>query len=83
MAYCISGLSNQHKNYLAKGGLGFIIGDGKLNYATEHLLEMYYSASILEGKMVASLVYQFIANPAYNKDRGPINVYSVRMHFSI
>lgn len=83
LAYCISGLSKEHANYLKNGGLGFIIGDGKLNYSNEHLIETYYSASLLEGKMVASLVYQFVANPAYNKDRGPINVYTVRLHFSI
>lgn len=83
MAYCISGLSKEHKNYLANGGLGFIIGDGKLNYANEHLLETYYSISLLKTKVNVSLVYQFVANPAYNKDRGPINIYSVRMHLTI
>lgn len=82
-AYCISGLSKEHKAYLANGGLGFIIGDGRLNYANEHLFESYYSASFLKGQVVASLVYQFVANPAYNMDRGPINIYTVRMHFSI
>ena len=82
-AYCISGLSNEHANYLSKGGLGFIIGDGNLNYSNEHLLETYYSASFLNGKIVPSLVYQFILNPAYNKDRGPINVFSLRLHMSI
>ena len=83
LAYCISGLSQEHADYLSKGGLGFIIGDGKLNYSNEHLIESYYSASLLNGKIIPSLVYQFIANPAYNKDRGPISVYSIRIHFSI
>jgi high affinity Mn2+ porin len=83
LAYCISGLSSEHAAYLANGGLGFIIGDGKLNYSQEHLIETYYSASLLNGQIVASVVYQFIMNPGYNKDRGPINVYSVRLHFSI
>ena len=83
VAYCLSGLSQQHANYLSKGGLGFIIGDGRLNYANEHLFETYYSASLLNGKITPSFVYQFILNPAYNKDRGPISVYSIRLHFSI
>ncbi len=83
VAYCLSGLSQQHVNYLSKGGLGFIIGDGRLNYANEHLFETYYSASLLNGKITPSFVYQFILNPAYNKDRGPISVYSFRLHFSI
>lgn len=83
VAYCLSGLSQQHANYLSKGGLGFIIGDGKLNYANEHLFETYYSASLFNGKITPSFVYQFIINPAYNKDRGPISVYSIRLHLSI
>ena len=83
LAYCISGLSNEHANYLSNGGLGFIIGDGKLNYSNEHLIETYYSASLFNGKIIPSLVYQFVANPAYNRDRGPINIYTIRLHFSI
>jgi high affinity Mn2+ porin len=83
LAYCISGLSQEHMNYLAKGGLGFIIGDGKLNYSNEHLFETFYSASFLNGLITPSLVYQLVINPAYKKDRGPINIYSIRMHFSI
>jgi high affinity Mn2+ porin len=83
LAYCISGLSQEHANYLSKGGLGFIIGDGKINYSNEQLVETYYSASLLNGKVIPSLVYQFVANPAYNKDRGPINIYTIRLHFSI
>ncbi len=82
-AYCISGLSSEHADYLSKGGLGFILGDGKLNYNNEHLFESFYSASLFDGKITPSIVYQFVANPAYNKDRGPINIYSIRLHISI
>lgn len=82
-AYCISGLSSEHADYLSKGGLGFILGDGKLNYKNEHLLESFYSASLFDGKITPSLVCQLVANPAYNKDRGPINIYSIRLHISI
>lgn len=83
VAYCLSGLSSEHIDYLSKGGLGFIIGDGKLNYSNEHLIETYYSASLFNGKIIPSLAYQFIVNPAYNKDRGPISIYTIRLHFSI
>ncbi|MBI3518475.1 MAG: carbohydrate porin [Bacteroidetes bacterium] len=83
LAYCISGLSDEHATYLANGGLGFIIGDGKLNYSNEHLWESYYSLSLCKGKITPSFVYQFVMNPAYNKDRGPINIYSIRLHLSI
>ncbi|MBA2611367.1 MAG: carbohydrate porin [Bacteroidetes bacterium] len=83
IAYCLSGLSAEHANYLAKGGLGFIIGDGRLNYGNEHLFESFYSASLLNCRFTPSLVYQFVLNPAYNKDRGPINIFSLRLHFSI
>lgn len=83
LAYCLSGISKEHRAYLANGGLGFILGDGKINYANEHVIETYYSASLFNGKIIPSLTYQFIANPAYNKDRGPINVFSIRLHFSI
>ncbi len=83
IAYCVSGLSNEHAKYLANGGLGFIIGDGQLNYGHEHLFETYYSLSLLNGRCTPSFAYQFILNPAYNKDRGPINVLSIRLHFSI
>lgn len=83
LGYCVSGLSPEHRQYLANGGLGFIIGDGQLNYAREHFFETYYSASFLQSKITASLAYQFVVNPAFNKDRGPINIYSIRMHFNI
>jgi high affinity Mn2+ porin len=83
IAYCLSGLSNEHAHYLSNGGLGFILGDGKINYSNEHVIESFYSCSLLNGKIIPSLSYQLIVNPGNNKDRGPINVYSIRMHISI
>ncbi|MBC7695139.1 MAG: carbohydrate porin [Burkholderiales bacterium] len=82
-AYCLSGLSQEHADYLSKGGLGFIIGDGKLNYRNEHLFETYYSLSLCNGNIIPSFDYQYIVNPAYNADRGPISIYSIRLHMSI
>lgn len=79
LALVINGISKPHRDYLAAGGYGFIIGDGQLSYGTEMISEFYYK--IYASKNIAlSPGYQFIVNPAYNKDRGPVNVFSVRMH---
>lgn len=83
IAAVINGISKAHRDYLATGGYGFIIGDGRLgNYKTENIAEAYYSARI-NNYLHLSAGYQFIANPAYNGDRGPINVFSVRVHIAI
>jgi high affinity Mn2+ porin len=79
IAFVTNGLSNEHKTYLANGGYGFIIGDGKLNYATENIIEAYYSYNVWK-KIYISPDYQFISNPAYNKDRGPVHVFAIRLH---
>ena len=74
-----AGLSGVHASYLADGGLDFLIGDGKLNYAPEYLWESYYSARVLPG-FFATVDAQHYTNPAYNRDRGPVWVASVRLH---
>lgn len=79
-AIVVNGLSNDHKNYLRNGGSGFILGDGKLNYAPESILEMYYSFKPITGPLWITGDYQFALNPGYNKDRGPANILSVRVH---
>jgi len=78
----INGLSDDHKNYLAAGGYGFIIGDGRLNYGHEQIWEAYYSMNIAN-RLFISPDYQFIKNPAYNKDRGPVHIVSVRLHVEL
>lgn len=80
LAYVISGLSQDHRDYLEAGGHGFIVGDGALNYAPEHLAELYYSAELKKNFVYATATYQFVINPAYNQDRGPVNIFSVRIH---
>ncbi|MDB5156451.1 MAG: high affinity Mn2+ porin [Mucilaginibacter sp.] len=80
LAFIGNGLSAPHRNYLAAGGYGFIIGDGKLNYSTEMIAELYYKIDAYQHKFFLSPDYQFILNPAYNKDRGPVNVFSIRAH---
>jgi high affinity Mn2+ porin len=75
----INGLSRDHRDFIAAGGLGPLIGDGALNYRTERILETYYSYALLDTTWL-TFDYQFVANPAYNADRGPVNVFSARLH---
>ena len=80
IAAVVNGISAQHRAYLAQGGYGFIIGDGALNYAPEAITELYYSIGLPNQNTTISPDYQFVANPAYNKDRGPVHVFAVRLH---
>ena len=78
-ALAVNSLSLAHRNYLAAGGLGFFIGDGRLNYRPEGILETYYSIGVAKSAWV-TFNWQHIRNPAYNADRGPVNVGSLRLH---
>jgi high affinity Mn2+ porin len=78
-AVVVSGLSPWHERYLEGGGYGFIIGDGALNYGLEVIGDLYYKLQINE-LMSVSVIYQPIINPAYNRDRGPVQVFSGRFH---
>lgn len=76
----VGGISKDFQAYLAAGGLGILIGDGKLtHYANEAVLETYYDAQIMKGIEV-TLDYQFVANPGFNADRGPVSVFGLRLH---
>ena len=78
IAYALQGLAVPHKEYLAAGGIGMLIGDGKLNYGPEQIFEMYYRVQL--GRYVqVSPDFQYIQNPGYNRDRGPAKVYSLRL----
>jgi high affinity Mn2+ porin len=79
LALALNGLSSAHSDYLAAGGLGFILGDGQLNYGAESILETYYAFQPYEF-IALSLDYQFILDPGYNRDRGPASVLSIRLH---
>ena len=74
-----NGLSSEHAEYLRLGGQGFLLGDGTLRYARENIWETYYTAHLWRG-VFTSAQMQFIANPGYNQDRGPVWVPGVRMH---
>ena len=79
LAFVSNQLSKPHRDYLAAGGLGFFIGDGRLNYRPETLFETYYSLAVARSTAL-TLDWQTIRNPAYNADRGPVTVISVRLH---
>jgi hypothetical protein len=82
VATYLNGLSRSHRNYLASGGQGFFLGDGRLSYGGERILETFYSLGLMKG-MWLSLGYQRIANPGYNRDRGPADFLSIRLHAEI
>ncbi len=80
IAFVANGISQDHINYLNAGGYGFIIGDGKLpHYGYEQILETFYKIKLAKTLWI-TLDYQYIANPAYNADRGAVNVFAVRGH---
>ena len=75
----IDGLSPEARAYFAAGGLGILIGDGALNYRPEKIFETYYSYS-LNTWSALTFDYQFVADPAYNADRGPVHIFAGRYH---
>jgi len=79
-AFEIAGISRAARAYFNAGGVGILIGDGRLpHHGSETVLETYYDAQLIKG-IHAALDYQFIANPAYNTDRGPVSVFGIRLH---
>jgi high affinity Mn2+ porin len=86
VGFVLEGLSAEHRQYLEAGGSGFLLGDGRLNYAHEQIFESYYrvqwsfshAADTLRVQL--SPDFQYIQNPGYNQDRGPVRFYSLRLH---
>src|ERR1700692_3512467 len=79
VAGVVEGLSPVARAYFAAGGLGILIGDGQLNYRPEQILEAYYAYSLNQWATL-SFDYQFVDNPGYNADRGPVSIFSGRLH---
>lgn len=75
----VNALSKDHRDFIAAGGMGVLIGDGRLNYRNERVLEAYY-AFALNKQLTFTADYQLIVNPAYNADRGPVSIFSGRLH---
>ena len=82
LAFSSNGLSGDHRRYLALGGKGFLLGDGQLNYGREKIFETFYTVHLWRGVFGAFDV-QHLNNPGYNRDRGPVLVPSVRLHFDL
>jgi high affinity Mn2+ porin len=81
IAGVVNGISSAHVAFLNAGGLGILIGDGQLtNYGLEKIFEAYYSYA-LNASTKLTFDYQFVANPGYNADRGPANVFAGRFHW--
>jgi len=79
VAFVSNGIKKDHQNYLAAGGLGFLLGDGGLTYGRENIIETYYTAHLWRGIYLAPGA-QHINNPGYNRARGPVLVPSFRAH---
>lgn len=80
LAVIINGISAERERYLNAGGLGILIGDGQLPHpGTEQILETYYSVQVAS-HLQFTLDYQFVRNPAYNTDRGPVSIFAARLH---
>jgi high affinity Mn2+ porin len=86
VAVVSEGLSAPHREYLAAGGSGFLLDDGRLNYRREQILESYYRVQLTDSiamapvKIQLSPDFQFIRNPGFNADRGPARFWGVRLH---
>ena len=75
-------ISRDHQEYLALGGEGFLLGDGRLNYGRENIIETYYTLHAWRG-IFPSFGLQHINNPGYNRDRGPVIVPTLRLHVEL
>jgi len=86
VAVALEGLSDVHRDYLAAGGSGFLLGDGRLDYVREQILETYYRAQwdfacgriALRAQLTPD--FQYVRNPGFNQDRGPVRFFALRLH---
>jgi len=79
VVFVSNSISRDHQAYLALGGSGFLLGDGRLNYGRENIIETYYTLHAWRG-VYPSFGLQHINNPGYNRDRGPVVVPTLRLH---
>jgi high affinity Mn2+ porin len=83
VAHVVNAASRDLRQYLAAGGLGPLIGDGQLLHAGhEDILETYYQLAVVSAVQV-TLDYQWVQNPAYNRDRGPVSIFALRVHAAL
>jgi high affinity Mn2+ porin len=74
-----NGVNADHRDYLAASGLGFMLGDGRLNAAAENVIDVFYRFAPVRFFAVSAEVERF-TNPAFNRDRGPVTVWGLRLH---
>jgi high affinity Mn2+ porin len=82
LAGVLNGITREARDFFAAGGTGILAGDGNLNYGWEKVMETYYDFQIWK-TLHGALDYQFVSDPAYNRDRGPVSVLGARLHFSL
>src|SRR5437588_1742596 len=82
LAFVTNAISGDHQEYLKLGGLGFLLGDGNLTYGRENMFEAYYNIHLWRG-IYGAIDIQHIANPGYNRDRGPVWVPGLRLHIEL
>jgi len=83
LAFVTNGISKDFQAYLNDGGLGILVGDGKLPHpGREDIIEAYYSYAAAKWAKL-TFDYQFVENPAYNTDRGPVSIFGVRLHLTV
>jgi high affinity Mn2+ porin len=75
----LNGITGVHQRFFQAGGTGILAGDGNLTYAAEKILETYYDFQVWKTIHVA-VDYQFVGDPAFNRDRGPVSVFGARLH---
>jgi high affinity Mn2+ porin len=82
IAVAVDALSTGHRDYLAAGGSGFLLGDGALNYGREQIIETYYRWHLID-HIDLSPDFQFVRDPGFNRDRGPARFLGLRAHVEI
>jgi high affinity Mn2+ porin len=79
VAFVASGASRSNQEFLEAGGTDILDGDGALTYGSEKVMEAYYNFAIWKSIHV-TLDYEFVDNPSFNRDRGPVSVFGIRFH---
>jgi carbohydrate-selective porin OprB len=79
VTFVTNAICKDHQLYLADGGLGFLLGDGALNYGREDIIETYYTAHVWRGVFLGPDL-QHVTDPGYNRDRGPVLIPGMRAH---
>lgn len=82
LAGVANGISKAAQEFFEAGGTGILAGDTNLNYGWEKIVETYYDFKICRN-LHGALDYQFVANPAFNRDRGPVSVFAARLHWEL